>query len=622
MTDKQAILVIRVSTSHQDYSPQTLDLKMYAESKGYTKFTIIESKESGLVDIEKREGLEKLFREIESNPNIDAVFATEMSRISRKERILHDIKDFFIKKRIQFYLKDRDFCLLDEKTRKPHKDSILFTLYGYFAESEAATKKDRFARAKRANLENGLSIGGRTLFGFDTFRQDGGKSRLVVNEEQAKQIQKIYFWYLNGIDEVTKSPSIKRISKECIIQGFHGYTHSKRNVNKILKENAYLGFKVTHNKRKNPLAEEGSDHDFYIVTENKIRYPAQLISNEIFEKVQAKLKSNISEADKTQHSTILARLVKCPKCGNHLSANYRTSSNLIRHTYRCTGRAKTIGCDSTLSISMSLLDSAIWSVIKSDYELLKRTISENNPDEALEGINQKIRIAESELRKHEKSFDENQEKMIGAESKRREKLYAHLDNKGDRIRDEISYWEGLIRTYKLEKDALILSDEDKERYLGESIENIEQSKDLLKRFVNLFVSHIEIKHHGIRFSLIAIKFKRTSDLDLKSYVDGEIEPHVYVLLDKRQTLKIRGIKVTKTINLTKDNKIYWFCKVKKRRLQYMSASFESIYTALLTGDHGNLDLSYFKILNFNKLNVYQLAKRLKVSRKAAEKVQL
>jgi hypothetical protein len=272
---------------------------------------------------------------------------------------------------------------------------------------------------------------------------------------------------------------------------------------------------------------------------------------------------------------------------------------------------------------MPLLDSAIWSVIKSDYELLKRTISENNPDEVLKEINQKVGIAETELTKHEMSLQENQKKMINADSKGDDMVYSHLNSKGDRIRDEIKYWEGLIRSYEIEKDALILSDEEKEKYLGESIESIEQSKDLLKRFVNLFVSQIEIKFHGIRFSLIALKFKRTSDLDLKSHLDGEIEPLVYVLLDKKQTVRIKGIKVTKTINLMKSQMVCWSSRVydSNRRFEIQSASFDTIYNSLKTGNHGGLDLKDFKILNFNKLNVYQTTNQLDVSQIDSEKEQ-
>jgi hypothetical protein len=40
-----------------------------------------------------------------------------------------------------------------------------------------------------------------------------------------------------------KNPSIKAISLECIKLGYHKYTHSKRNVNKLLKEAAILVLK-------------------------------------------------------------------------------------------------------------------------------------------------------------------------------------------------------------------------------------------------------------------------------------------------------------------------------------------------------------------------------------------
>jgi hypothetical protein len=52
-----------------------------------------------------------------------------------------------------------------------------------------------------------------------------------------KQPLSIFNWYI-GLNNV-KNPSIKAISLECIKLGYHKYTH-KRNVNKLLKEAAYI----------------------------------------------------------------------------------------------------------------------------------------------------------------------------------------------------------------------------------------------------------------------------------------------------------------------------------------------------------------------------------------------
>ena len=41
---------------------------------------------------------------------------------------------------------------------------------------------------------------------------------------------------------------IKKITLECIKRGFPKYTHSKRNINKLLKEEGYVGEKTTNNK--------------------------------------------------------------------------------------------------------------------------------------------------------------------------------------------------------------------------------------------------------------------------------------------------------------------------------------------------------------------------------------
>ena len=69
--NKCSILLVRVSTLLQDYEPQIEDLKKYAKTMGYTKYKIIETKESGLVDLDKKVGTHQLFTFIKENPQYE-----------------------------------------------------------------------------------------------------------------------------------------------------------------------------------------------------------------------------------------------------------------------------------------------------------------------------------------------------------------------------------------------------------------------------------------------------------------------------------------------------------------------------------------------------------------------
>ena len=299
--------------------------------------------------------------------------------------------------------------------------------------------------------------------------------------------------------------------------------------------------------------------------------------------------------------------------GNHLSGNYRTSNMLIRHTYRCTGRAKTIGCDSTLSISMSLLDSAVWSVIKSDYELLKRTISENNPDEKLERIEKALIGIDSKIKTLRGSQEEIEENMMRAFRKKRKSLYAQLEEESDKLEVELKSWESTYKNHLLEKEALNNSKEDAKTLFENTIEKIEGSQELLRKFINLFVSHINIFFHNQRFTIIKINFKRISDV--REVVvnhgnkifrsDGEIEPFVSVVLDKRLTLNIKAIKSTGDNFIVKNGVVFFRSWMDSKEL-----SFRETFR-LMEVEEEQFVIRDAKILNFNKLNVYQVAKRLR-----------
>ena len=114
MSKKFAILLVRVSTMGQSNDPQTEDLKKYALSLGYNQLKIIETKESGLADLDKKIGTNQLFSFIKDNPKYNVVFSTEISRIGRRQSVLHQIKEWLVKNKIQLFVKDIGYSLFDE----------------------------------------------------------------------------------------------------------------------------------------------------------------------------------------------------------------------------------------------------------------------------------------------------------------------------------------------------------------------------------------------------------------------------------------------------------------------------------------------------------------------------
>jgi DNA invertase Pin-like site-specific DNA recombinase len=559
-----AVILVRVSTVIQDYLPQVEDLIDYAKKLGYTKFHKIETKESGLADLNDKEGLEKLKSFIRDNKDYKTIFATELSRIGRRQSILHHIKEWLFANKIQLYLKDTGYTLFDSSGNISAAGEIMFTLYGFFAESEVKTKKDRFQRAKKHLMKMGLSISGKTLFGYKKQTSEKQKSTLILDEKNSDVVKQIFNWYLNGYDN-KENPSIRDISLKCLKENFPIYTHSKRNVNKLLKEQGYTGFKVTNNKRKNSNYVEFTNEEKYIITQNEIKYP-EIIDRELYDAVQTKLKSNNTTADKAnKHVTLLSRMVVCPNCGNYYTADYRTVKNIVKNSLRCGGRSKTVPCMNKQVISMSMLDSAIWSLIKTDLSLLSETINKLNPDENIEI-----------LKKNKLSF-KNKLNSIESEVIQLENvLITSMGNRNINLSNLISTFESRIK--KLSKDKRILQKElvnvenqfiisekkllNIEEIIVKNIDSIENNPTLLRRYISYFINRIEILSHDKKFTVLKITFKACGKekriVDFKGrleYVDPDYGIFTHIILDKRKTLDIKAVKITKSNLIIENNEI-------------------------------------------------------------------
>ena len=126
----KAILFLRVSTASQELASQETAARKLAHTKGYTDDDIlapIQYKESAVKLEEKdRQGLQDLYATLEERTDIEAVFVTELSRLSRQEIVLFKIRDYLIERKIQLICENPPFELLDKDYKL---DSIYLHLY-------------------------------------------------------------------------------------------------------------------------------------------------------------------------------------------------------------------------------------------------------------------------------------------------------------------------------------------------------------------------------------------------------------------------------------------------------------------------------------------------------------
>lgn len=191
---KKVVLFVRVSTENQELESQIEALKHSAYIDGYSDedLIVIAKKESGVKLKEaEREGLNELKRVIERN-EIDGVYLFELSRLSRDPVTLYSLRDHIFKeKQIQLKCLKPSFSLLEEpdRTKFDTMGSLVFSIFGCFAEQEIIEKKERFHRGREQKAIEGKFAGGRVPYGYRVDEKRG--NLIVIDEDEASVIRTI-----------------------------------------------------------------------------------------------------------------------------------------------------------------------------------------------------------------------------------------------------------------------------------------------------------------------------------------------------------------------------------------------------------------------------------------------
>lgn len=279
----KAIGLIRVSTAVQDLNQQTDIVKQEMIKDGYSEndIILIEDKESGvLLSESERLGISKMKELIESDSSINCVYVYELSRLSRRQTVLHSIREYLLSKQINLVCLKPYFRLLEEGKPSPTSD-IVFSVYGVLAEQEGYLRKERTSRGKRKAQLEGKSLGNWLPFGYTVDEN----RYIIIDEDKATIVRKIFNMCLNE----NKSTTV--IARELSDTGEFKVKTSIRahasSILNILRNTAYIG-EAPYNKQKQK--------------ESHNQYPP-IIPKEMFYEVQ-KILSERQKQPKTNHKNI------------------------------------------------------------------------------------------------------------------------------------------------------------------------------------------------------------------------------------------------------------------------------------------------------------------------------
>ena len=531
----KALLLSRVSTPEQHYkefSPQQIDMEAWAKEQGYTEITPIDSVESGFIDFDSKKGWNTIIKFLDDHKDYRTIIATEINRIARDESVLMKVKKYLVDNKIQLIIKDLNFWLLNPDGSTSFSTDLVFNIYASMAHFEMLDKKERLQRALRGYRANGYSIGGKELFGYDrttvTLSNKKKKQTYKVNEAEKKQIKQVYKWYAYGINGDLSITSLKRLRLECIQAGFDKYFHSQRNLNKCLKEEAYIGKKETHNKMKNPQYWNYKDKSApkYIDANSYVCVYERLIDDELFYKVQERLSkknphkravSNNKYVDIShKHITLLSKIAVCPICGKFLTGDYRIKDGFNKHTYRCAASRRNIeDCSYRKAPSMLSLDSAVWSFLRTKVKEInaKRNaqyaaINQDEVNNRIKNLENELKLIEDDYDDAEYTYNQNRRRNRANAREKYQKRLDEIDKNKANIEKEIKKNKKVLDELK-ERDTA----EQREKELENNILKISNTKEEIYKYIHLLIKTVKPLLTTSRYSVLeVITFDNTDEV--------------------------------------------------------------------------------------------------------------
>ena len=578
----KALLLSRVSTPEQhydkDFSPQQADLKEWAKELGYTETVSIDTIESGFIDFDSKKGWNTIIKFLDEHNDYRTIIATEINRIARDESVLMKVKKYLVDNKIQLIIKDLNFWLLNPDGSKSFSTDLVFNIYTSMAHFEMLDKKDRLQRHLRAYRANGFSIGGKELFGYT--RKEGminGKKKLTydVNEDEKRQIKQVYEWYAYGINGDLSITSLKRLRLECIQVGLDKYFHSQRNLNKCLKEEAYIGRKETHNKKKNPQYWNYHDKTApkYIDANSYVCVYKRLIDDDLFYKVQERLSkkdphkravSNNKYVDIShKHITLLSKIIVCPICGKFLTGDYRVKDGFNKHTYRCAASRRNIeDCSYRKAPSMLSLDSAVWSFLRTKVSEINAkknaqyaAINQEEVINRLGNLENELKLIEDDYDDAEYTYNLNRKRNRTKAREKYQRRLEEIDKNKANIEKEIKKNKRVLEELK-ERDTA----EQREKELEKNILRISNTKEEIYKYIHLLIKTVKPLITTTRYTVLeVITFDNTDEVFDYGKEDsiglpvikGEKHDNMYfICLDKRDNNRVKA-------RLINHNQAFW-----------------------------------------------------------------
>ena len=411
------LVFVRASTEKQEIDDQKKEMRDFVKSMGYSDGDIVYLEDKGASAIclnDKYLNMVDVLKEYIKAGSIECCAVWHMNRLGRNDEILIELKNLFIKHKIQFICKNPSIVLLNPDGSVNEGAELAFGLFATMVKQDMLEKKAKFKRAKSAMAKKGMYVGGKNRrYGYKIDENQ----YFVPDEYEGKIVKLIFQLYSTG------QYSAYSLSKELNSRGYSkdGVPFDRRFVAHILRSKQYTGEAV-----------EGQD----------MVYP-QLISKKLYETCESVASGNKIILRQGKKLVICSKLIRCPECGTVMSSN----STYFRCNYYIEHK-----CSNCLTLKETVVNEVAWRVAFKEHIDYLIEVSENNTqiyNERLEVIEQKINningiIGESDTKK-KRIIDSFIEGYIDKENR---------DLRLKKIQDDILSHQKEIKALEEERSAI------------------------------------------------------------------------------------------------------------------------------------------------------------------------
>ena len=527
---KKAIGLIRVSTAVQDLVQQSDAVKAEMLKDGYSEENIIliEDKESAVkLSEEERNGLVKMKQFIESDKDIECVYVFEISRISRRPKVLYSIRDYLIEHNVQLIVLKPYMKLLDGGSVS-QTANMLFSIFGALAEQEGYLRKERTSRGKAKKQAEGKSLGNWLPLGYTT----DDEKHIIIDEPKAELVRKIFKLCLYD------NYSSARIARELSESGEWKIKNTLKihasSIRNVLHNTAYIGIAPYNKKRQK---------------ENHNIYP-RIIDDELFYSVQDILsKRKYLPKTKSKNVYFCKGLIRDDNSGVLLSATPSVASYMF-----CSDRADIIKYK-TVTVPINLFDSFAWhltQVYLSNTDTRKMKEFKKELEKRQAELKKKIDTLSDKAEEYRRQEERIQSRIISGKlseslgDKMLEEVYSNIKDTFERM-NEYSR-EHHLNTYQLHRydtgqikkeNLLITSDSDKYNLIHEVIKEILVTKGGVPE-----VGRIRSRGLGVKYGRMKVLYENGLS---EEYKFNSYTKKVYTLddveVEYEYTKRIKGSQI-------------------------------------------------------------------------------